>query len=134
MTHFLLDTHAFLWSIGKSYRLKPAAASALSGATEISVSVVVLWEACIKASLGKLDMPAPFASEPAKGFRTILAQMRFRLLTVEPEHAAAVRDLPHHHRDPFDRIMMAQAIHEGLTLVTHDDVFDRYAGLRTLKT
>ena len=134
MTRFLLDTHAFLWSIGKSYRLKPAVNSALSGAAEINVSVVVLWEACIKASLGKLDMPAPFTTDPARAFRAILAQMRFRLLTVEPEHAAAVRNLPQYHRDPFDRIMMAQAMHEGLILVTHDDAFDRYAGLRTLKT
>lgn len=134
MTRFLLDTHAFLWSIGKSYRLKPAVASALAQSDEVSVSVAVLWEACIKAGLGKLDMPAPFANDPAGGFRAILARMRFDLLTIEPEHAALVRDLPHHHRDPFDRIMMAQAIHEDLILVTHDDIFDRYAGLRTLKT
>lgn len=134
MTRFLLDTHAFLWSLGKSYRLKPAVISALAEAAEISVSVAVLWEACIKAGLGKLEMPKPLANDPAKGFRETLALMRFRLLTVEPEHAAAVRDLPLHHRDPFDRIMITQAMYEGLTLVTHDDVFDRYAGLRTLKT
>ncbi|MEQ1865501.1 MAG: type II toxin-antitoxin system VapC family toxin [Micropepsaceae bacterium] len=134
MTRFLLDTHAFLWSIGKSYRLRPAATSALAEATEIGVSVVVLWEACIKAGLGKLDLPKPLQDDPAHGFRTTLAQLRYRLLTVEPEHAAAVRQLPHHHRDPFDRIMIAQAMHEGLTLVTHDDIFDRYPGVRTLKT
>lgn len=134
MTRFLLDTHAFLWSIGKSYRLKPSVNAALADATEVCVSVVVLWEACIKAGLGKLDLPAPFVRDPANGFRAILEQMRFRLLSVEPEHAALVRDLPHYHRDPFDRMMMAQAMREGLTLVTHDDSFDRYTGLRTLKT
>jgi PIN domain nuclease of toxin-antitoxin system len=79
-------------------------------------------------------MPAPFTNDPAKRFREILAQMKYRLLTVEPEHAAGVRTLPHHHGDPFDRMLIAQAMHEGLTLVTHDDIFDRYAGLRTLKT
>lgn len=120
--------------MGKSYRLKPAATSALAEAAEICVSVVVLWEACIKAGLGKLDLPMPLQDDPAHGFRTTLAHMRYRLLTVEPEHAAVVRRLPHYHRDPFDRILMAQAMHEGLTLVTHDDVFDRYAGLSTLKT
>lgn len=134
MTRFSLDTHAFLWSIGKSYRLKPAVNMALAGASEISVSVVVLWEACLKSGLGNLDMPAPFTNDPAKRFREILAQMKYRLLTVEPEHAAGVRTLPHHHGDPFDRMLIAQAMHEGLTLVTHDDIFDRYAGLRTLKT
>lgn len=134
MTRLLLDTHTFLWSVGKSYRLRPAVASALAEAAEVCVSVVVLWEACIKSGLGKLDLPTPLHDDPARGFRTTLAHMRYRLLTVEPEHAAAVRRLPNHHRDPFDRILMAQAMHEGLTLVTHDDVFDRYVGLRTLKT
>ena len=134
MTRFLLDTHAFLWSIGKSYRLRPAVTSALAEAAEICVSVVVLWEACIKAGLGKLDLPMPLHDDPAYGFRTTLAHMRYRLLMLEPEHAAVVRRLPHHHRDPFDRIMIAQAMHEGLVLVTHDDIFDRYPGVRTLKT
>ncbi|MFM9862090.1 MAG: type II toxin-antitoxin system VapC family toxin [Micropepsaceae bacterium] len=134
MTRYLLDTHVYLWSVRGSNRLKPYAAQAVAEATEVCVSVAALWEACIKAALQKLELPSPLAEDPARGFRSTLADMRFRLLTVEPEHAAAVRDLPHYHRDPFDRIMMAQAMHEGLTLVTHDDVFDRYAGLRTLKT
>jgi PIN domain nuclease of toxin-antitoxin system len=59
--------------------------------------------------------------------------MNLRPLALEPEHIAVVRHLPHYHRDPFDRILVAQARHEGLTLVTHDDIFDRY-GLPTLKT
>lgn len=133
MSRFLLDTHAYLWSLGRSGRLKPTVTVALAEATEVCVSVAVLWEACIKVALGKLDLPTPIRDAPARGFRATLASMRYRLLTIEPEHAAIVRNLPHHHGDPFDRIMMAQAMHEGLILVTHDDVFDRYA-LRTLKT
>lgn len=134
MTRYLLDTHVYLWSVRGSSRLKPPVAKAVSDATEVFVSVAALWEACIKAALQKLELPYPIADDPARGFRTTVADMGFRVLMVEPEHAARVRDLPHHHRDPFDRVMMAQAIHEGLTLVTHDDVFDRYPSLRTLKT
>jgi PIN domain nuclease of toxin-antitoxin system len=133
VSRFLLDTHAFLWSAGKSGRLKPAVASTLAGAAEVHTSVVVLWELCIKSGLGKLDLPMPLQDDPAGGFRAALSDLRLRLLPIELEHAAAVRNLPHHHRDPFDRMLIAQAIYEGLTLVTHDDVFDRY-GLRTLKT
>lgn len=134
MNRYLLDTHVYLWSVRGSSRLHPGAAHAISEATEVYVSVAVLWEACIKAALQKLELPAPLAGNPALGFRATLMDMRFRVLSIELEHAAAVRDLPHHHRDPFDRMMIAQAMQEGLTLVTHDDIFDRYAGLRLLKT
>lgn len=134
MTRFLLDTHAYLWSIGGTGRLRPAVTATLADATEVCVSVVVLWEACIKSGLGKLAMPMPLDEDPARGFRASLANLRYRLLQIEPEHVAAVRKLPQHHRDPFDRVLVGQAMVEGLTLVTHDDIFDRYAGLRTLKT
>lgn len=134
MNRLLLDTHAYIWSVARSRRLKPAVVEAIARAAEVHVSVAVLWEACIKSGLAKLDLPIPLQADPARGFRETLEAMRIRLLPVEPEHAAAVRNLPHHHRDPFDRMLIAQAMHEGLTLVTHDDVFDRYAGLRTLKT
>ena len=133
MSRYLLDTHVYLWSIRGSSRLKPHAAQAIAEAVEVCVSVAVLWEACIKAALQKLELPFPLVDDPARGFHMTLADMRFRLLPIEPEHAAAVRDLPHYHRDPFDRILLAQALHERLTIVTHDDIFDRY-GLRTLKT
>lgn len=134
MTGLLLDTHTYIWSVGRSSKLKPQAAAAIAGAAEVRVSVVVLWEACIKVALNKLALPPPLMSDPAGEFRRSLDLLQFRLLAIEPEHAAAVRNLPHYHRDPFDRILIAQAIHEGLTLVTHDDIFDRYADLRTLKT
>lgn len=134
MNRYLLDTHVYLWSIRGSRRLKPSVSQAISEAVEVWVSIAVLWEACIKAALQKLELPVPLAHDPAQGFRGTLADLRFRMLPIELEHAAAVRELPHHHRDPFDRMLVAQATLEGLTLVTHDDVFDRYAGLRVLKT
>lgn len=133
MSRYLLDTQVYLWSVRGSRRLKPECERAIAEASEVCVSVAVLWEACIKSALQKLELPFPLTDDPARGFRKTLADLRYRLLAVEPEHAAAVRGLPHHHRDPFDRLLMAQAMHEGLTLVTSDGIFDRYAGLRTLK-
>jgi PIN domain nuclease of toxin-antitoxin system len=133
VSRYLLDTHVYIWSVRGSKRIRPDVERLIADAAEVWVSVAALWEACIKVALQKLELPAPLADDPARGFRETLQQMRFRLLPVEPEHAAAVRDLPHYHRDPFDRMLVAQAMHERLTLVTHDDVFDRY-GLRTLKT
>ena len=134
MSRYLLDTHVYLWAIRGSNKLEPHAAQAIAEAVDVCVSTAALWEACIKAALQKLTLPYPLSEDPARGFRTTLADMRFRLLPVEPEHAAAVRDLPRHHGDPFDRMLAAQALYEGLVLVTHDGIFDRYAGLRTLKT
>ena len=134
MSRYLLDTQVYLWSVRGSKRLRPEAMQAIAEASEVRVSIAALWEACSKAALKKLELPFPLADDPARGFRTTLAQLRFSSLPVEPEHAAAVRELPHHHRDPFDRLQIVQAIHEGLTLVTSDAVFDRYTGLRTLKT
>lgn len=134
MSRYLLDTQVYLWSVRGSRRLRPEVIAAIAEAAEVWVSVAVLWEACIKAALQKLELPVPLVGNPAGGFRLTLADMQFRLLSIEVEHAAAVRNLPHHHRDPFDRVLIAQAMHEGLTLVTGDAVFDRYVGLRTLKT
>jgi PIN domain nuclease of toxin-antitoxin system len=134
VSRYLLDTHVYFWTIIGSRRLKPDVAQAIAEAADVCVSVAVLWEACIKAALRKLELTIPLADDPARGFRETLDSMRFRLLTIEPEHAASVRDLPLHHGDPFDRILIAQAMHEQLTLITHDNAFDRYRGLRVLKT
>jgi PIN domain nuclease of toxin-antitoxin system len=133
VSRYLLDTHVYLWSVRGSNRLKPGVAHTIAEAAEVFVSAAVLWEACIKAALQKLELPVPLAQDPAQGFRTTLSDLRFRLLPIELEHAAHVRNLPHHHRDPFDRMMVAQATLDGLTLVTHDAVFVRY-GVRTLMT
>ena len=132
---YLLDTHVFSWTGWEPHRVSSQVQSEIRSPTnEIFVSVVTLWEICIKSGLGKFAMPASMIRKPADGFREALRSASFHILPIDLDHAAAVRDLPLHHRDPFDRMLIAQTTHEGLTLVTHDDVFDRYAGLRTLKT
>jgi len=82
------------------------------------VSAAVIWEIRIKQALGKLEIPA--------NFRNVLDQQGFEMLDVTVDHAYAVGDLPSHHRDPFDRILVAQAKLESLTLVTHDISLRKY--------
>lgn len=108
----LLDTHVFLWWSENDPRLKPVARRAIEGADLVMVSAASAWEAAVKSALGKLRVGVPF--EEAVEINA------FEKLPVEFRHAAAVAALPPHHGDPFDRMLAAQALTEGLTLVTHD--------------
>lgn len=109
----LLDTHIFLWIATNDPRLSTRARRLISAADERFVSSASIWEAAIKAGLGKLDI------DVGELIRAISAS-GIRELPVRAVHGAAVRDLPHHHRDPFDRLLVAQARHEPLRLVTAD--------------
>ena len=118
----LVDTHAFLWFIAGDDRLSPGARRAIEGGgAEWCLSAASVWEMSIKASLGRLTLPAPaevyFADKVRQGLR---------VLAIEWPHAAAVQRLPFHHRDPFDRMIVAQALTERLTVVTGDSVFREY--------
>jgi PIN domain nuclease of toxin-antitoxin system len=114
----LLDTHVFLWWSEDNPRLKRGARSRIAEATEVYVSVASAWEVVIKQARGKLHMAVPFeAAIEINGFARMLIDFR---------HAASVAKLPPHHGDPFDRMLIAQALVEGLTLVTHDRQFERY--------
>ncbi|MCW3504434.1 type II toxin-antitoxin system VapC family toxin [Burkholderia cenocepacia] len=115
----LLDTHIFLWIATKDPRLSTRARRLISAADERFVSSASIWEAAIKAGLGKLDI------DVGELIRAISAS-GIRELPVRAVHGAAVRDLPHHHRDPFDRLLVAQARHEPLRLVTADAHLARY--------
>lgn len=108
----LLDTHVVLWWQDESPRLAPAASHAIAAADRVFVSLVTAWEVAIKVGSGKL---AVGASCPEA-----LEENRFGLVPVTLDHVGRVGALPLHHRDPFDRRLVAQAAHEGLTLVTHD--------------
>lgn len=122
MNGILLDTHAFLWWVADDPRLSSKARTTVTKADDVFLSVASCWEMAIKVSLGKLTLPQPvdrFVSEH-------LGLNQFALLAVDLEHAARVADLPFHHRDPFDRLLAAQALHEGLTLVSADPVFRKY--------
>jgi len=111
-SRLLLDTHIFLWWRGEPSRLIPSVRSRLATADLVFVSVASAWEAAIKVSLGRLDLPDTVeAGVLASGFEK---------LSITFSHAAAAAALPLYHRDPFDRMLVAQAQAEGLVLVTHD--------------
>ena len=118
----LLDTHYLIWSLNADRRLSGRALDLVSDAEQnIVVSVVSLWEIAIKSSLGKLDLESGIDGVLAR-----LPEMGFGMLGVHNEHVAAVARLPLHHRDPFDRMLIAQAKHEGMYLLTADPHFAAY--------
>lgn len=114
----LLDTHAFIWWRENSPRLRSEARRAIAQAPVVYVSVATAWEAAIKMSLGKLNLPA--------SVDTGVAESGFERLPVTFGHAEAVARLPLHHRDPFDRMLVAQCLSERLTLLTHDRRMEPY--------
>ena len=121
----LLDTQTFLWWVADDPRPSKRAARAIA-ATECLLSVASCWEMAIKASLGKLTLPGAVG-------RFVQEQLEvngFSLIAISLEHAAGVADLPFHHRDPFDRLLVAQALAEGLSLVSADPIFRRYGVTR----
>jgi PIN domain nuclease of toxin-antitoxin system len=120
---YLLDTHVLLWWAENSPKLKPRHRALISdGSREILFSVVSVWEATIKASQGKLALPLP----PKAFFQRLAAQGPFEVLPIQLSHAAEVYSLPQVHTDPFDRLLIAQARSEGMTLISEDPVFAKY--------
>ncbi len=123
----LLDTHTLLWFIAGSTSLSAYARSLIEdAANEKFVSIVSIWETAIKVSIGKISLSAPFDIL----FPHQLEVNGFDLLPVTVEHTSVVTTLPFHHRDPFDRLLMAQAIEEKLTLLSVDSVYDDYGVTR----
>lgn len=119
----LLDTHAFIWWTLTPAYLSPQALTAIEDPEHnLLLSLVSLWEMQIKAQLGKLHFPQPLS-------RIIADQQRLnglRLLSVEAAHIYALDQLPFHHKDPFDRLLIAQAVAENLPLVSADPAFAAY--------
>ena len=120
--NLLLDTHILLWVLQDAPELGRDARRLLDRADEIHVSSVSLWEAAIKHALGKLKVDLDALDGR-------LAQMRLRPLAVSWDHARKVRSLPLLHGDPFDRMLVAQAISEPLHLLTHDATLAKYSEL-----
>jgi PIN domain nuclease of toxin-antitoxin system len=115
----LLDTHVLLWWLDDPKQLSRAARRAIQdGANPVYISAAVAWEITIKKALGKLDAP--------DDLEDVIEANRFLPLPITIPHALAVRSLPHHHRDPFDRILIAQALHEGFRLVNRDSEIAKY--------
>ncbi len=124
----LLDTHTFLWMASAPDRLGDEAREVVDRpASQLFLSVASVWEMAIKSSLGKLELPSPlgvFLEEQLQAIRALV-------LDVRAQHALAVEDLPWHHRDPFDRLLAAQARFEGLKILSRDSAFDAYGVART---
>lgn len=123
--NLLLDTHALLWWLDDNPTLSAEARDAIvDGRNLVFVSAVVIWEVRIKQSLGKLQLPS--------NFREVLDSQAFDELPLTVDHAHRLAELPPLHRDPFDRMLVAQAIAERLTIVTRDPDIARYP-VRTLR-
>ena len=115
----LLDTHAAIWWLTGDERFGEAAARELADdSNPLLLSAAVVWEVAIKRSLGKLEVP--------DGFDRELLDAGARALPISLEHAAAVERLPWHHRDPFDRLLVAQAAAERATIVSRDPALAPY--------
>lgn len=123
----LLDTHAFLWYILDDSRLSTNADSLISDPNNvIEVSPASYWEIAIKIRLKKYSLPEPYEVFIERE----IATNRFRILHVQPKHVAPIITMPFHHRDPFDRLIVAQALVEQIAIISNDAILDAYAVAR----
>jgi PIN domain nuclease of toxin-antitoxin system len=121
--NLLLDTHVALWAITDNPKLSLKAREIIQSVkTVVWISAASVWEIAIKHSLAKRDMPV--SSRDAVRY---FSESGYRFLAVDAEHAVAVEELPTHHQDPFDRILIAQALVEPMRLMTHDPLVARYS-------
>ena len=121
--NLLLDTHVALWAITDSPKLPQRARDLIQGPkTTVWVSAASIWEIAIKCGMGRGDMPV--SGEDAVRY---FQESGYRFLPIDVEHALAVESLPAHHQDPFDRILVAQALVEPMRLMTHDPLVARYS-------
>ena len=116
--NLLLDTHAVIWFLEGTDKLRSEARTAIESAERVYVSSATIWEMAVKVARGRLVAPADFPER--------LLDLGMLQLALEWEHARVAGGLPLHHRDPFDRILVAQAIVERLTIVTRDEDIERY--------
>ena len=123
----LLDTHAFLWFILADPHLSTRAKSAIEDpANDVEVSPASYWEIAIKIRLGKYILSQPYESF----LESQIAGNDFRILHIEPRHTALLTTLPMHHKDPFDRLLVAQALTEAVPIVSGDTALDAYGVVR----
>ena len=125
----LLDTQCWLWWFAQPERLSEEAITHLADETnEVWFSVASVWEMGIKVAIGKLPLPEPIDSY----ISTRIVQLDMRSLEITAGHALRAAALPLHHRDPFDRMLIAQAQMEGMTLVSADPIFKQYSDISLL--
>ena len=119
----LLDTHAFLWFILEDPQLSTTAKAIIEEpANDVEVSPASYWEIAIKIGLRKYALPQPYQ----QFMESQLAINDFRILHIEPKHTSLITTMPLHHKDPFDRLLAAQAIAESIAIVSVDEQFDEY--------
>jgi PIN domain nuclease of toxin-antitoxin system len=120
---YLLDTNAFLWFITNDPKMSKVAARIIPDpANEVFVSIVTPWEIAIKVGIGKLTLNEPIAVAIPREIN----QNNLNLLSITLDQTFLVATLPHHHRDPFDRLLIAQAMAEGMPILSADAGFDAY--------
>jgi PIN domain nuclease of toxin-antitoxin system len=121
--NYLLDTHTFLWFINDDDALSVTAKDLIEDAdNEIYLSIASVWEMAIKVSLDRLDLPTPFADFVDEQ----LLENSFTLLPINMTHAGIIASLPFHHRDPFDRLIIAQSQVEDFPVIGKDEIFEDY--------
>jgi len=118
----LLDTHIYLWVVKNDRRLTKTVRRKIADADEVYISSATIWEAAIKVKLGKLDVDIDALTDA-------ISESGFTELSITARHAAHVTQLPDLHRDPFDRILVAQAISEPLRLLSCDGILKQYSDL-----
>lgn len=123
----LLDTHTFLWFIDGNPKLHAHTREKIEELTnERLLSIASLWEMSIKNSLGKLTVPLPFTKLTSEH----IYGNSIKMLHIVPEHLDVLRTLPFHHRDPFDRLIIAQGLSEDITILSREVIFDDYQAKR----
>ena len=118
----ILDTHAFLWALAGDARMSRHARDIFGGSTDLSLSIASIWEILIKVQSGKLNFPRP--AGPYVLSR--LAENSIKSLPISLDHLLALERLPMHHRDPFDRMLIAQSMEEDWPIITADPMFKQY--------
>lgn len=121
--HALVDTHAFLWFVADDPRLSAAALDLMRDTSNgLSLSIASAWEIAIKVGRGRLKIDAPLDEL----FTIVPRQLSMDLLQIKPPHLVTVAQLPDHHRDPFDRLMVAQCLNEDILIISSDSAMDAY--------
>ena len=118
----ILDTHAFLWALAGDERMSRHARDIFAGSADLSLSMASLWEILIKVQSGKLNFPG----SAVPYMLSKLAQNRIATLHITIDHLLALERLPMHHRDPFDRMLIAQSVEEDWPIITADPMFKQY--------
>ena len=118
----ILDTHAFLWALAGDARMSRHARDIFAGPSDLSLSMASIWEILIKVQSGKLNFPR--AAGPY--LLSKLAENRIKPLPISVDHLLALERLPMHHRDPFDRMLIAQSMEEDWPIITADPMFKQY--------